>query len=174
MTTNFNIAELANYFNADDIEWRIQQCGWKQDKPWAMVLAYVTNRAIMSRLDEVCTPFGWQNQFVVESDNAISCGISIKCDNEWITKWDAAEPTDIEKVKGGRSSAMKRAAVHWGIGRYLYNLEATFAQCITDYPPQQEKQLWHKHYDKKANKGFFWKTPNLPKWALPTGNNNGD
>ncbi|ELN7608627.1 recombinase, partial [Salmonella enterica] len=42
-------------FNPEDIEWRIQQSGKTRDgKVWAMVLAYVTNRAIMKRLDDVC------------------------------------------------------------------------------------------------------------------------
>ena len=47
-------------------------------------------------------------------------------------KWDAAENTQVEAVKGGRSGAMKRAAVQWGIGRYLYNLEEGFAQTSLD------------------------------------------
>ena len=35
-------------FSPEDIEWRIQQSGKTRDgKVWAMVLAYVTNRAIM-------------------------------------------------------------------------------------------------------------------------------
>lgn len=46
-------------FNPEDIEWRIQQSGKTRDgKVWAMVLAYVTNRAIMKRLDDVCGKAG--------------------------------------------------------------------------------------------------------------------
>jgi len=164
-----DLIKLQDKFIPGDIEWRIQQAGWKEDKPWAMVLAYITNRAVMDRLDEVCGPANWQNVFIVESDGAITCGISIKCGDEWVTKYDAAEATDIEAIKGGRSGAMKRAAVQWGIGRYLYNLEATFAHCQTTPPPAQERHLWNKHYDKSAKKGFVWKTPDLPAWATPRG-----
>lgn len=164
---SINATKLAEHFNPLDIEWRIQQCGWKDGKAWAMVLAYITNRAIMDRLDQVCTPFGWKNEFRVDEDNAISCGILIKHEGEWIAKWDAAEATQVEAVKGGRSSAMKRAGVQWGIGRYLYNLDVTFALTQLDRPPQGEKPLWEKHYDKKEKKAFFWKHPDLPKWALP-------
>ena len=39
--------DLNEPFPVEDIEWRIQQSGDKNGKPWAMVLAYVTNRAIM-------------------------------------------------------------------------------------------------------------------------------
>jgi hypothetical protein len=162
-----NLKALQDCFNPLDIEWRIQQAGWKDDKPWAMVLAYVTNRAVMNRLDDVCGPESWQNKYIVEPDQAITCGIGIKCGDEWVWKYDASEATDIEAIKGGRSGAMKRAAVQWGIGRYLYNLDTSFALCSISAPPPQEKPLWNKHYDSKEKKGFFWKTPDLPKWALP-------
>ncbi|EPF6937558.1 Rad52/Rad22 family DNA repair protein, partial [Salmonella enterica subsp. enterica serovar Typhimurium] len=42
-----NLDLLDEPFAAEDIEWRIQQSGKTRDgKLWAMVLAYVTNRAI--------------------------------------------------------------------------------------------------------------------------------
>ncbi|WP_348260526.1 Rad52/Rad22 family DNA repair protein, partial [Salmonella enterica] len=68
----------------------------------------------------------------------VECGISIKIGSEWVSKWDAAENTQVGAVKGGRSGAMKRAAVQWGIGRYLYNLEGGFAQISSD-----KNQGWH-------------------------------
>ncbi len=162
-----NLKLLAAHFDPTDLEWRIQQAGWKDGKPWAMVLTYVTNRAVMNRLDDVCGPENWQNSYSVQPDQAIECGIAVRCADGWVWKFDAAEATDIEAIKGGRSGAMKRAAVQWGIGRYLYNLDTCFAQCILENPPAQEKQLWHKHYDKTEKKAFFWKIPNLPVWALP-------
>ena len=48
-------------FPTEDIEWRVQQCGKTDNGPWAMVLCYVTNRAIMKRLDDVCGKSGWKN-----------------------------------------------------------------------------------------------------------------
>ena len=33
-----------------------------------------------------------------------------------------AENTDVEAVKGGLSTSMRRAAVQWGVGRYLYRI----------------------------------------------------
>ena len=50
------------------------------------------------------------------------CGISIRIGAEWVTKWDGAENTELESVKGGLSASMRRAAVQWGVGRYLYRL----------------------------------------------------
>ena len=43
------------------------------------------------------------------------CGIAIFFEGRgFITKWDGAEDSDIEAVKGGLSDSMKRAAVQWG------------------------------------------------------------
>lgn len=157
---------LRQPFPAKDIEWRVQQSGVKNDKPWATVLAYLTNRAIQTRLDEVIGPDKWRNEFERAPEGGILCGISIKVGQyEWVTKWDGAENTDIESVKGGLSSAMKRAANQWGIGRYLYDLETTFVQ------PQESKG---DHYiqikDPESKQVVFtgyWNTPALPDWAMP-------
>lgn len=62
--------------------------------------AYVTNRAIMKRLDEVCGKAGWRNEYRdIPNNGGVECGISIKVDGEWITKWDASENTQVEAVK---------------------------------------------------------------------------
>lgn len=159
-----NLDGLDAPFSSEDIEWRIQQAGKSNNKIWAKVLAYVTNRAIMKRLDEVCGKAGWRNEYRdIPNNGGVECGISIKVYGEWITKWDAAENTQVEAVKGGRSGAMKRAAVQWGIGRYLYNLEEGFAVVSTE-------RASGFHYAKSKEVGaFYWKPPALPSWAIPAG-----
>ncbi|MFE4125394.1 Rad52/Rad22 family DNA repair protein [Kosakonia sp. YIM B13605] len=153
---------LDDPFTTDDIEWRIQQAGKNNNGIWAKVLAYVTNRAIMKRLDDVCGKAGWRNEYRdIPNNGGVECGISIKVDGEWITKWDAAEQTQVEAVKGGRSGAMKRAAVQWGIGRYLYNLEEGFA---TVSPDRKPGFIYARSKDVGA---FYWLPPSLPSWALP-------
>jgi hypothetical protein len=106
---------------------------------WARVLAYITNRAIMERLDEVVGSGNWRNEEprIIHFPNdkgetvtGVLCGLSLKLDGEWVTKWDGAEPTDIEPVKGGLSGSMKRAGVLWGIGRYLYDLPEGWAKIV--------------------------------------------
>jgi hypothetical protein len=159
-----DLAKLREPFSAKDIEWRVQRSGVKNGSPWAMVLAYVTNRAIMERLDEVCGPEGWKNCFEKAPDGGILCGLSIKCGEEWVTKYDGAANTDVESVKGGLSSAMKRAGSQWGIGRYLYNLDTGFAtisakgKFSAKAKDENKKDVW-----------FKWDAPNLPPWALPAG-----
>lgn len=154
-----NLEELKKPFPEKDIEWRLQTCGEKNGKFWGMCLAYVTNRAIQNRLDEVVGAENWKNEFKQGPDGGILCGLSIKCGDEWVTKWDGAENTQIEAVKGGLSGAMKRAAsTGWGIGRYLYNLEEGWAE-ITENGRFSGKT--------KEGKWFKWNPPKLPAWALP-------
>jgi len=152
---------LKKPFKEEEIEWRIQQSGNKNGKVWAKCLAYVTSRAIQDRLDEVFGPSCWQNSFV-ETSSGFICGIGVFEDlhNGWIWKYDGADKSDIEPFKGGLSGAMKRAAVHWGIGRYLYNLEEGWADVRDD----------GKYYAKtKEGVAFHWNPPQLPEWALPEG-----
>ncbi len=174
-----DLKKLADPFPATDIEWRVQSAGSKDGRVWARVLAYINNRAIMERLDDVCGPENWRNEFRHEENGAVLCGISIRVRSpvyassstgaidggteDWVTKWDGAEKTDIEAVKGGLSNAMKRAGVQWGIGRYLYQLEEGYANVSGN----------GEHYAaanaKKGYPAFKWDPPALPAWALPGG-----
>lgn len=165
---SIDFKKLQEYFDPQDIEWRIGRCGMKTDgTPWATALAYLTNRAIMHRLDEVCSPWNWKNEFKdwgVGGKAGVLCGISVKIEDEWVTKWDGAENTQLESVKGGLSDSMKRAAVQWGIGRYLYKLDETFVDTS-----MSKQQGWNFAKGKKSDKtdfNFYWKTPSLPSWAL--------
>ena len=117
--------ELARPFAPEDLEWRIQVTS--KDKTSGLAIPYVTNRAIQDRLDEVVGPENWYNDYKPWHGNgkkdAQICGISIYFEGKgFITKWDGAEDSDIEPIKGGLSDSMKRAAVQWGIGRVLYKM----------------------------------------------------
>ncbi len=117
---------LAKPFAPEDVEWRIQVT--TKDKSKGLAVPYLTNRAIQNRLDEVVGPENWCNEYRPWHNEgnhfAQICGISIHFpERGWVTKWDGAADSDIEAVKGGLSDSMKRAAVHWGIGRYLYALD---------------------------------------------------
>ena len=120
---------LAQPFAPEDLEWRLQQA--YEDRMRGMAVPYVTNRAIQNRLDEVCGPENWYNDFKPWHTNGKKesqlCGIAIYFEGRgFITKWDGAEDSDIEPVKGGLSDSMKRAAYQWGIGRVLYSLDTVW------------------------------------------------
>lgn len=158
--------KLAMPFKQEDIEWRVQQAfpGDQNKTPKAIVVPYLENRAIQNRLDEVFGVFGWENQFK-ELHQGIICGISVTINGRTITKWDGADPTNFEATKGGISNSMKRAAVQWNIGRYLYDLKEEWVE-IT--PQKQGTDAIYVN-DKKNNVKGYFKPPTLPKWALPEG-----
>lgn len=91
-------------------------------------LDYVTARYVQQRLDDVVGPENWRNRFTQCPGGAVECGISIfiwTADGEekvgvWVEKSDVGVPSTIEPQKGAYSDAFKRAAVHWGIARDLY------------------------------------------------------
>jgi hypothetical protein len=121
------VKKLAEPFNASEVEWRIQ--GVDQSRMRGMAVPYIDSRAIQRRLDEAVGCFGWRNEFKQWHEKSQLCSIFIfhtdeNGSSEWISKCDGAENSTIEAVKGGLSDSFKRAAVLWGIGRYLYDFGA--------------------------------------------------
>lgn len=163
-----NLKELSAPFPPEDVEWFIGAT--TKDKTRGLAIPFITNRAVMDRLDSVCGITGWRNEYknlgdrdIIGADGQLMarkssqlCGISIWSSDrkEWITKWDGAEESDIEAIKGSLSSAMKRAAVQFGIGRYLYKLDS----------PWVEIEKRGNSYVIKANQKII-----MPPWAMPGG-----
>ena len=88
-------------------------------------LAYIDARDVMDLLDEVCGQDGWQTDYKMLG-NKMYCGIGIFTEEkQWVWKWDMGDETEFESGKGEASDAFKRAAVKWGIGRFLYDLKPT-------------------------------------------------
>lgn len=159
---------LAKPFQPKDIEWRVNSAANNGKGGFRLlVVPYLESRAVMDRLDQVCGAY-WQSEFdkiVVGGKEAFQCRLSIKIDNEWITRTDAAEISDIESVKGGHSNALKRAGVQWGIGRLLYDLPSFWV----DLKDRGEHRVYGKFKisgQQQQLSGYF-DTPTLPNWALP-------
>jgi len=165
-----NLSDLSMPFPAEDIEWRVSRAGVGKRGIFCAVLCYITARAVQKRLDDVCGPENWRleepQMLDVNGKSAFACGLSIRISDEWVTKWDVAEPTNVEPAKGGWSGAMKRAGAQWGIGRYLYYLDETFAE-VTEEPIQKRGWNYAKLSEKHGGGAYYWKPPGLPAWALP-------
>ena len=156
--------ELARPFEQEDIEWRIQRAGMRNDKPWGIVVPYITSRAVMDRLDEVFGIDGWEDVYTFPTLNGdkletvvictIKCKfITIEKNFIVVEKTDGAPLTNIESIKGGISDAFKRAGVKWGIGRYLYRYNQTF---WANFSADGEHSV-------KINDRFYkWDAPALP------------
>jgi hypothetical protein len=131
------LAELSKPFPPQEIEWRVGSTN--SEKTRGLALAYLTARHVMERLDTVCGPSHWQDRYEFHGSRTI-CYLSLRIGDEWVTKADGAGDSDVEAEKGAISDALKRAAVKWGIGRYLYDLGNTWVEVEAAGRSQRIKQ----------------------------------
>ena len=123
---------LAAPFPVEDISWRVGPTNERSRQGDAPVrgqpLPYIDARVVMDRLDSVVGFDKWQSTYTPGVATSIVCNIGIRIGSEWIWKADGAGPSDMEADKGALSDAFKRAAVRWGVGRYLYDLKAPWIE----------------------------------------------
>lgn len=152
------LKKLAAPFLPHEIEWRAQG---RVINNCVRVVPFITNRAIQKRLDQT---FGlnWKNTYEPWRAGVL-CGLSVFINNEWVTRYDGAEETKISSLKGALSDAMKRAAVQWGIGRYLYELPEFWVN-VFPVRPKADRVFFVK--DSQGNY-MYWTPPDLPNWAVP-------
>lgn len=87
-------------------------------------LAYVTARTVMNRLDNIFGPENWWDDYTPGA-NSVLCRLTVRLpDGSTLTKADAGGYAGMsdsgDDDKSGYSDAFKRAAVKFGVGRYLY------------------------------------------------------
>ena len=133
------MADLSAEFPREQVSWRSQSLTKEGTK--AMALCYIDARDVMRRLDNAVGPENWSDEYVETVKGRIICTIKIHIDGMWISKSDGAGDSDVEAEKGAISDAFKRAAVKWGIGRYLYDLPSPWVAC-TSYE-KNGKKYWN-------------------------------
>lgn len=164
------ILQLQEPFQPNDIKWRVLRADIDyDDKPFVDVCPYISKRAMQQRLDDVLGPENWCNtslqvSHVGGNDYSMQVGISINIAGTWVTKFDVSQCTDIEPVKGGFSTAAKRAACQWGVGRYLDHL-GIFKIFLSKQKPSKDGVYC---YMKKNSQSYWWIKPILPGWTMPT------
>ena len=146
--------QLSAPFPVSRIHWRVGSTNAKKlgVKPWeatkGIALAYIDARDVMKRLDDVVGGLNWQNRYTHVTDKGVVCEIGIRVNDEWLWRANGAGDTQVEAEKGAMSDAFKRAAVMWGIGRYLYALPNVWVD---------------------LSNGRINTPPTLPAWATPEG-----
>jgi hypothetical protein len=155
---------LCEPFPIEEIAWRVgptNERSRKEGDPLrGQPLCYVDARTVMDRLDSVCGFDGWQCHYTPGVGTSIVCNIGVRVAGDWIWKGDGAGATDMEAEKGALSDAFKRAAVRWGVGRYLYEVKAPWLELevrgkssfIREADHAKLRQL-HEDYAKKAGWG---------------------
>lgn len=151
--------ELKDLQQKIPFKWKIQTINQNTKK--AQCVAYIDARDVMDLLDKVVGAKNWQDKYEIMG-NQIMCGIGIRSgwitgdntDTEWVWKWDTGVAGNFETEKSAVSDAFKRAAVKWGVGRFLYDLD--FEWVLTDgkYPIREDnlEKIWDltKHINSKA------------------------
>ncbi|EOO24919.1 hypothetical protein COL26_06365 [Bacillus thuringiensis] len=129
---------MTNIMESLQAEFPVEQLGWKitntfesQGRFFAFIAPFVDARAIQDRFDEVFGIDNWQVSYEKWGEKATKCTISVFLNERWISKEDGSEESDYSSVKGGFSNSLKRAAVLWGVGRYLYNVKPSKVELST-------------------------------------------
>lgn len=119
-----------------------------KDKKRALMVAYVDARAVMDRLDAV-VPNDWHFE-ITPIDGTPTPTVKGRLTVLGVTREDIGEAGEGEAgtLKAAASDALKRCAVHFGIGRYLYDLPLS----------------WVEWDDAKRSPV---RAPELPEWARP-------
>lgn len=134
-------------FPAEVVGWKAQAT--TKDGSRAMAVAYIDARAVADRLDATVGPENWSDQYSVLGEQrtpngqeyVVACRLTVL----GVTKEDVGSGED---HKAAYSDAFKRAAVRYGVARYLYSLDKQWVA-----------------YD--AQKRQLKETPALPAWAVP-------
>ena len=137
------LKRLAEPFPARVIQWKPQATTKAGDK--ALAVAYIDARDVMRRLDDVIGGewgFDWEPVGDAVRGELTVCGVR-RCD-----VGEEGDGPMGKTLKAAVSDALKRCAVHFGIGRYLYYLDGAWVK----YDSQSKRLI---------------ETPSLPKWALP-------
>jgi len=133
-------------------KWRVQS----SNQYGASCVAYIDARDVQDLLDEVCGAGFWQCKYSEHKGN-LFCSIGIDNGTEYIWKEDCGTESNVEKQKGEASDAFKRAAVMWGIGRFLYS--KTIVKL-----PVKEKNGKFVPYSEKTGK-FVYGADVITKWC---------
>lgn len=87
----------------------------------ATLLLYQDSRNTMDALDRNFGEFGWQISYKEVNGQIYGCLSILNEDtNEWISKEDTGDESNISAQKGQSSDILKRCAVRFGYGRELY------------------------------------------------------
>lgn len=139
---------LAEPFEPTEVKYKPQTVSGNR----AIAVAYVDARLIQDRLDQVLGVENWQDEYEPLPGGSVLCRLRVRLGEHWITKMDVGSPSEQpdegDRTKAAFSDALKRAAVKFGIGRYLYRLPVAWV----DYDPQKKRIIT---------------PPRLPEWAIP-------
>jgi len=143
------LARLERPFPAEAISWKPQSLYPREHPTRALAVAYIDARDVAERLDEVLG-LGWSFTWEADGEN-VRGRLMMDLGGRLVVREDVGEPgegDDGRSRKAAVSDALKRCAVQFGVGRYLYRLP----------------RVWVGYDEQKRQ---LTEIPQLPEWALP-------
>lgn len=135
---------LRRPFTKEAVKWKVQTV--LGDAAGCHVVGYIDARLVIERLNAVIPR--WQEEFEALQDSTMRCSITI----------DGVTHTDVGsgyKGKGLYSDALKRAAVHFGVGVSVYALrEVTFWVSDHGKPQNDDYGALIETYTSKGKKAI--------------------
>lgn len=153
---------LAAPFPDDMVSWKPQVTTTGREKRPIMrngqqvagCVAHIDARAVMNRLDEAVGAGNWSDSYEIVDRTHVVCTLTVY----GVSKTDVGEANTegfADPLKGAFSDALKRAAVKFGIARYLYDMEMKWlpfdGRRITGQTPSQNVGKQTKRPAKKKN-----------------------
>ena len=134
-------------------KWRVQSTS----EYGSNCVAYIDARDVQDILDYVAGGANWQVKYEEHKGNLFA-SIGILLESGWVWKSDCGTESQVEKQKGEASDAFKRAAVMWGVGRFLYSLEIIKIKEVIKagnkyHPAHNGQRIWNinEHCNKIHN-----------------------
>jgi hypothetical protein len=135
-------------------KWRVQS--FSKFKAQATCVSYIDSRDVQDILDSSCS---WSDRYYSEA-GLLFCEITIYADGREYKRTDTGSESNVDKQKGHSSDAFKRAAVKFGVGRFLYSqkmqyVTADVIKTSSNYPnviDAQGNKIWDltKHINLKS------------------------
>ena len=133
-------------------KWRVQST----NEYGSNCVAYIDARDVQDILDDVCGAENWQVVYEEHKGNLfakigirqwLSAMDEFTTEDSWIWKSDCGTESQVEKRKDEASDAFKRAAVMWGVGRFLYSKKIIKIKEVIQvgnkyHPAQNGKRIW--------------------------------
>lgn len=126
---------LADFFPMNAIHWKPQSVKGNR----CLAIPYLTAHNVMDRLDKTVGVGCWRDSYTFLPNGSVVCRLEVFDGTNWIGKEDVGsqsdQPEEGDRVKAAVSDALKRAAVKFGIGRYLHE----FPKVWVDYDPAKKQ-----------------------------------
>src|SRR5579872_1814282 len=147
------VAALEVPFDPSQIEWRVMNTT-KNQPLRGQVVPYADQRAYTDRLNALFTPAGWTRRYTIHAssnfersqDKKIVAKVLVSCElaifglgSHSATGEEFAD--DPNALTAAEAQAFKRAAVCFGLGRYLYYFTGTWVDLDEHKRPKTVPQL---------------------------------